>query len=96
MLLNLYAESLTQVRSMQTLSGKQLFPPENKFGKGYEHGKNHFSTRIRTVVLVRIIRFAILKRLVPEMFRTLSLGRRSGGPQSKRLITKIPLKRFAS
>ena len=63
------------------LCGQQLSPPENKFGKGYEHGKKQFSTEIWTVVLVRIIRFAILKRLAPGMFRILTLGRRSGGPQ---------------
>jgi hypothetical protein len=28
------------------LNGKQLSPPEKKFGKGYEHGKSHFSTEI--------------------------------------------------
>ncbi len=41
------------------------------------------------MVLVRIIRFAILKRLAPPLFRNLNAGEEVGGPHGNRVYTSL-------
>ena len=67
-------------------AGKHVSPPCLKFRKSNSHSKSHFPTIKWTGVFVKIIRFAILKRLMPHLCRILTSGRRSGGPQRNRWL----------
>jgi hypothetical protein len=75
--------------SMPFDGGKHVSPPCLKFRNSYLQAKGHLPTKLWTAVLVTIIRFAILKRLVPHVCRNFTSGRRSGGPQFKRAHTSL-------